>query len=107
MRACILLAVLLAASGCAAIKPSDTTLRETGWADRGDRREVQPAAVWCYRTIGRPDCSHVRLPGQEYRLIHEGANPPRPAPMVMDSDAARRARHEARDPDGWPDPEDG
>ncbi len=83
MRIISTLAMLLALTACEYIKPSDTRLHAIGWADRGERLPEPQAAYWCYRTLGRPDCSATPLPGQEYRLIEGGPAPLPPQTQAM------------------------
>lgn len=81
MRLTAILCLSLLASACQTIPLTDNYIRSNGWAKRGEQRQAQPAAYWCYRTIGRPECSTTPIPGQEHRLIEGGMQPPAPAPF--------------------------
>ena len=81
MRLPAIICLSLLASACQTIPLTDNYIRANDWAKRGDQREAQPVAYWCYRTIGRPECSTTPIPGQEHRLIEGGMQPPAPAPF--------------------------
>lgn len=79
MRARAIVILALAMSACQFVDDNHLTARD--WADRGLKREAQPGAFWCYRTLGRPECSTTPIPGQEHRLIEGGPQPPEAAPL--------------------------
>lgn len=83
MRVPAILCLGFLAAACQTIPLSDNYIRSSDFAERGERREAQPAAYWCYRTIGRPECSKTPLPGQEHRLIEGGLQPAAPPPYPM------------------------
>lgn len=66
----------LALSACIP-QPPDSHWTARDWASIGDKHPADPPEVWCYQTIGKPDCYTERLPSQDYRLIEGGpvANP--------------------------------
>lgn len=65
-------------AGCAQLQPTDSELTGRDWAKAGEKRDAAPQNIWCYRTVGRPDCYPEPLPGEEYRLIEGGVQPPPP-----------------------------
>ncbi len=81
MRTRLLLA-LLALGACADLQPTDSELTARDWAAPGAKRVTAPQAIWCYRTIGRPDCRLEPVPGQEHRLIEGGPQPPAAGPLI-------------------------
>ena len=79
MRAATILCLTLLTSACAAIQPTDSELTGRGFSPEGQKREA--AALWCYRTIGRPDCYPAPIPSEAHRLIEGGPQPPAPMPL--------------------------
>lgn len=74
---------LLAALTIGACKPSTLKMLETserpwelpwreeyildkGWAES---RDLPPKPVYCYRTLGTPDCHGFHIPGDESRIV--------------------------------------
>ena len=53
-------------------QPTDSHWTAREWAPIGEKRPADPPAIWCYQTIGKADCYHEQLPGQDYRLIEGG-----------------------------------
>lgn len=79
LRAGVIALAALSASACNTIDDNHLTSRD--WAERGVKREARPDGFWCYRTLGRPDCSVTPRPGQEHRLIQGGRQPAEAAPF--------------------------
>ncbi len=95
MRLALLALATLTMTACGAMQKTDSELTARGWAERGEKRQADPAAIWCYRTLGRPDCSTTPLPDQAYRLIEDGVQPPPAAPIENPAEdtLARRTKH--------------
>ena len=78
-RMTVFMLLALTTSACQAVDDNHLTSRD--WAPRAEKRDPQPAAYWCYRTLGRPECSTTPIPGQEHRLIEGGPLPPEASPL--------------------------
>lgn len=66
----IALAASLGACGVDATSAYQPTEAQRHWQDRfGPRYVVTQPLVYCYATIGRPDCYAAPVPGWEQRLI--------------------------------------
>jgi|GEM_PF-3036096 len=75
------------------MQPTSSDLTARDWAKRGEQRYADPPAIWCYRTLGRNDCFTEPQPGQEYRLMEGGAQPPMPASLPpTEEDKVKEAR---------------
>ena len=59
-------------------RPNSDMLREKGWA-KYTPRDVYPAPLYCYNTLGDKVCRPYPLPGQEPRL--SGFYGPEPVPQ--------------------------
>jgi len=85
MRHATAFAAVLLLAGCGAMQPTDSDLTARDWAKPGVRRAAAQEQIWCYRTLGRPDCTSTPLPGQEYRLIEGGPQPGVSKPLPPDA----------------------
>ena len=88
MRFFLAIVAAAALTGCGAMQPTDSDLTARDWAKPGLKRAPAQEAVWCYRTIGRPDCVNEPIPGQEYRLIEGGSQAPEAKPMPENKNAS-------------------
>jgi hypothetical protein len=93
-RLCFLLLAPLVLTACENILPTDSELTGQNWVTAGQKREADPAFLWCYKTIGRPDCSIEPQPGQEYRLLEGG---PQPQPLAQ----LAEQKEDKATPKGW------
>ncbi|MGZ0187600.1 MAG: hypothetical protein ACKVH0_06280 [Alphaproteobacteria bacterium] len=84
-RLCFLLLASLLLTACEYIRPTDSELTSQNWSAAGQKREADPAFLWCYKTLGRPDCSIEPQPGQEYRLLEGGPQPQPVAALTKES----------------------
>ncbi len=82
MRILVIAAAVLTTAACGELRPTDSELTSRDWAKPGVKRQDPQPQVWCYRTIGRPECSSTPLPGQEHRLIEGGPQPAQPTVLV-------------------------
>ena len=98
MRIAAMALATLALSACQGLQIDDNHLTSRDWAPSGPKRQAEPAAAWCYKTIGRPDCYHAPLPGQEYRLASSGPRPPAAAPMPEPAKKMAAAEPKAEKP---------
>ena len=94
MRIATALMAALALAGCGVMQPTDSELTARDWAKPGERRAAAQERIWCYRTLGRPDCTTEPIPGQEYRLIEGGPQPQtgKPLPPAASNDLAEYRR---------------
>jgi hypothetical protein len=50
---------------------TEARMTEDGWLKS---REIPPDAVYCYKTLAKPNCFKTPKPGQEHRLVSEFEN---------------------------------